>query len=270
MQPHERVLAARALLVGPTRLLSKLIEEVLTFTSLSAAMQSELLHERDAMRDAGNVALETMYLEADARIATLTDEMVRTESGTGFSLDELTKLLNSERADRKLTEARMEAEVGHARAEAEQLRSQVKRNQERCEELQSIVEALKAANTEATKQHQSEIARLGRVHAGAIGQLERERQQEVHRLHHQIKQLELGQEAALRDNAATKVNLSLRLQNLTKTKLRESREASVTAQRLRDEQQALELQMEREKAEASERIGKLHNQQTEGAQDGMA
>ena len=80
MEPHERTVAARALLVGPTRLLARLADEAQILASQALEMAGGLQRERHSAREASNSTAHALYAEAEVRLACLAEELRKVES----------------------------------------------------------------------------------------------------------------------------------------------------------------------------------------------
>ena len=63
---RERMAAARALLVAPTRALAKLLSEAKRLESSSSSMESELVNEGERLREAGKKSIELIYSQLGA------------------------------------------------------------------------------------------------------------------------------------------------------------------------------------------------------------
>ena len=254
MNAHERMTAARAILAAPTRLLAKLCDEGQALEQRASRMQQDLLQEAQRLRDAGNDGIELLYLQMDTEAATTTACLLAELRNSEDTISSLREALAEEQQCRFQDRERLKLRLAQAEHEREALHEEkqaadacVAVLREQCAQLKDSCAALES-------DHAAELATVQWRHEEQLQYADDRRVNEVHDKDRAIQTLK-------QDKAIATISMTMRLRNLERTWRKEEHEFAVRQQQMRDEQAALELEMERKQAVSQ----KLHKEKDEQA-----
>lgn len=224
--------AARAVLLGPTNALNKLMATTEAFEQEAAFVLAKQREDAQALLEAGSASARMLHGEREANIAILTKELHLIETDATFSIkalleevregNDLIKLTQQTVRQKDAAIASLTAEVDHFRREAVE---RAKRE--------------KAEEAEATAEWEAEEAK------------KRELQQQVSSLK---RELEAFKEATKAESAAAAAAAAARhKEELQKLRAELDKEGKHQNARLREQQRQLE-ELERSKREAAEKM----------------
>lgn len=265
---RERMAAARALLVVPTRALAKLLSEAKRLESSSSSMESELVNEGERLREAGKKSIELIYsqlgAERDAVAACLASELHSVESWSARALQNMVQEERQARAEQTQQMADLAAKLDAARTEIERMQAEKSEAEIASSSAASLTTSLRneiarlnklCMETEA--QAVAQAKRLELEHSSALAELDAhhrrinaEQQLEINRLHKEKDEI-------TREAAATKIAMAARLQIRANLSRQDSDAAFIKTQEMRNEKVILERIMEREKDVALKREADL-------------
>ena len=260
MEPHERGIAARALLVAPSRALKNLMHEAELLEGGAKAVQSELVSEGARLRDAGNEGMLEMNLQLDASVGCLANELVLAETDATFSISALMETVDKERREHAATVDSLQRGLGAAQKEGAMLREALDAAEAKIALREEELRKLHALHVQTEIDHEADIERMRAEHHEHVAALQRDHAAAIAREQKRVADVEAQRQLAEEEGAATRVGMAMRLRTLAKEKSRGEELAARQQDVLRAEQLALQREMEAAGDDARQQMAKLEEE----------